>query len=70
MDMKESISSLIFAGPRCSDIPELLAIRDIFQKKYGKDFVAAATDLRPDSGVNRLVYNPFSFMFLLILVIV
>ena len=59
MDMKEAISSLIFAGPRCSDIPELLAIRDIFQKKYGKDFVAAATDLRPDSGVNRLVYNPF-----------
>ena len=57
--MKEAISSLIFAGPRCSDIPELLAIRDIFQKKYGKDFVAAATDLRPDSGVNRLVYNPF-----------
>ncbi|CAO2829469.1 unnamed protein product [Amaranthus hypochondriacus] len=60
VDMKESISSLIFAGPRCSDIPELLAIRDIFQKKYGKDFVAAATDLRPDSGVNRLLIEKLS----------
>lgn len=59
-DLKEAISSLIFAGPRCSDIPELLAIRDIFQKKYGKDFVSAATDLRPDSGVNRLLIEKLS----------
>uniref|UniRef100_A0A7C9ATI4 IST1-like protein n=1 Tax=Opuntia streptacantha TaxID=393608 RepID=A0A7C9ATI4_OPUST len=61
-DLKEAISSLIFAGPRCSDIPELLAIRDIFQKKYGKDFVAAATDLRPDSGVNRLLIEKLSLL--------
>lgn len=54
-DLKEGISSLIFAGPRCSELPELLAIRDVFQKKYGKDFVSAATDLRPNAGVNRLV---------------
>lgn len=59
-DLKEAISSIIFAGPRCSDIPELLAIRDIFQKKYGKDFVSAATDLRPDSGVNRLLIEKLS----------
>lgn len=54
-DLKEGISSLIFAAPRCSDIPELLQIRSIFEKKYGKDFVSAATDLRPDCGVNRTV---------------
>ncbi|XP_021747812.1 IST1-like protein [Chenopodium quinoa] len=59
-DLKEAISSLIFAGPRCSDIPELLAIQDIFQKKYGKDFVDSATDLRPDSGVNRLLIEKLS----------
>ncbi|KAL9244266.1 hypothetical protein vseg_018062 [Gypsophila vaccaria] len=59
-DLKEAISSLIFAAPRCSDIPELLAIRDIFLKKYGKDFVSAATDLRPDSGVNRLLVEKLS----------
>lgn len=55
MDLKEGISSLIFAAPRCSEIPELVALRDIFEKKYGKDFVGAATDLRPDCGVNRMV---------------
>ena len=54
-DLKEGISSLIFAAPRCSDIPELVKIQDIFEKKYGKDFVSAATDLRPNAGVNRMV---------------
>lgn len=55
MDLKEGIASLIFAAPRCSEIPELGDLRDIFVKKYGKDFVSAATDLRPTCGVNRMV---------------
>ncbi|KAI7731066.1 hypothetical protein M8C21_027052 [Ambrosia artemisiifolia] len=59
-DLKEGISSLIFAAPRCSEIPELVALRDIFEKKYGKDFVAAATDLRPDCGVNRMLIDKLS----------
>ncbi|KAG6619662.1 hypothetical protein I3842_Q089300 [Carya illinoinensis] len=59
-DLKEGIASLIFAAPRCSEIPELLAIRNIFEKKYGKDFVSAATDLRPDSGVNRMLIDKLS----------
>lgn len=44
-DLKEGISSLIFTAPRCSDIPELMVIKDVFEKKNGKDFVSAATDL-------------------------
>ncbi|XP_073027859.1 uncharacterized protein [Primulina eburnea] len=59
-DLKEGISSLIFAAPRCSEIPELLSIRDVFQKKYGKDFVSAATDLRPNAGVNRMLIEKLS----------
>ncbi|KAG6646370.1 hypothetical protein I3843_07G004900 [Carya illinoinensis] len=59
-DLKEGIASLIFAAPRCSEIPELLAIRNIFEKKYGKDFVSAATDLRPDGGVNRMLIDKLS----------
>lgn len=59
-DLKEGISSLIFAAPRCADIPELLAIRDIFKKKYGNDFVSAATDLRPSCGVNRMLIDKLS----------
>uniref|UniRef100_A0A6N2ML02 Glycoside hydrolase family 19 catalytic domain-containing protein n=1 Tax=Salix viminalis TaxID=40686 RepID=A0A6N2ML02_SALVM len=59
-DLKEGIASLIFASPRCSEIPELVALRKIFEKKYGKDFVSAATDLRPNSGVNRLLIDKLS----------
>ena len=54
-DLKEGISSLIFAAPRCSELPELSRMRDLFEKKYGKDFVAAAVDLRPNASVNNLV---------------
>ncbi|XP_054810184.1 uncharacterized protein LOC129311757 [Prosopis cineraria] len=59
-DLKEGIASLIFAAPRCSEIPELSALKDIFQKKYGRDFVSAATDLRPSCGVNRLLIDKLS----------
>ncbi|KAI3994569.1 hypothetical protein MKX01_028313 [Papaver californicum] len=59
-DLKEGICSLIFSAPRCSDIPELVQIRDIFEKKYGKDFVSAATELRPDCGVNLTLIEKLS----------
>ncbi|XVE87501.1 hypothetical protein DITRI_Ditri18aG0122800 [Diplodiscus trichospermus] len=59
-DLKEGIASLIFAAARCAEIPELVAIRNIFEKKYGKDFVSAATDLRPNCGVNRLLIDKLS----------
>ncbi|KZV23384.1 hypothetical protein F511_09129 [Dorcoceras hygrometricum] len=59
-DLKEGISSLLFAAPRCSEIPELLSIRDVFQKKYGRDFVSAATDLRPNASVNRMLIEKLS----------
>lgn len=63
LDLKEAISSLIFASPRCSDLPELLQIRQLFAAKYGKEFAAAAAELRPDCGVNRRVgiFLEFSF---------
>ncbi|KAI3938406.1 hypothetical protein MKW98_015305 [Papaver atlanticum] len=59
-DLKEGICSLIFSAPRCSDIPELAQLRDIFEKKYGKEFVSAATELRPDCGVNRTLIEKLS----------
>ncbi|ONK79851.1 uncharacterized protein A4U43_C01F10810 [Asparagus officinalis] len=59
-DLKEGISSLIYAAPRCSEIPELSRITEIFEKKYGKDFVSAARDLRPESGVNRMLIEKLS----------
>lgn len=60
MDLKESITSLIFAAPRCSDLPELLQVQYLFRAKYGKQFVAAATELQPDCGVNRMIIGKLS----------
>ena len=55
MELREAIASITFAAPRCSDVPDLLHIKNLFTTKYGKEFVAAVTELRPDSGVNRTV---------------
>jgi hypothetical protein len=66
LDLKEAISSLIFAAPRCADLPELQQVLALFSVKYGKEFVATATELRPDCGVNRRVmsYHMLSYCFL------
>ncbi|XP_061360746.1 uncharacterized protein LOC133304710 isoform X2 [Gastrolobium bilobum] len=53
LDLKEAISSVCFAAPRCADLPELLQVQLLFATKYGKEFLSAATELRPDCGVNR-----------------
>ncbi|KAI4375178.1 hypothetical protein MLD38_013082 [Melastoma candidum] len=53
LDLKEAISSVCFAAPRCADLPELLQVQISFASKYGKEFAAAATELMPDCGVNR-----------------
>lgn len=55
LDLKEAISSVCFAAPRCADLPELLQVQMLFAGKYGKEFVAAATELMPECGVNRQV---------------
>lgn len=61
VDLKEAIASVIFASPRCADIPELMDIRKHFTAKYGKEFISAAVELRPDCGVHRMV--SFFFFF-------
>ncbi|KAF8036392.1 hypothetical protein BT93_C2182 [Corymbia citriodora subsp. variegata] len=60
IDLKEAVASVVFASPRCSDIPELMDIRKHFTAKYGKDFISAAVELRPDCGVNRSLVEKLS----------
>ncbi|KAI6679591.1 hypothetical protein NL676_033472 [Syzygium grande] len=60
IDLKEAVSSVVFASPRCADIPELVDIRKHFTAKYGKDFISAAVELRPDCGVNRTLVEKLS----------
>lgn len=59
-DLKEAIASLIFAAPRCADLPELQEVRSIFSAKYGHEFTTAAVELRPGSGVNRQIIEKLS----------
>ncbi|KAK2458766.1 hypothetical protein P8452_05311 [Trifolium repens] len=59
-ELREAIASIIFAAPRCSDIPDLLHIKNLFTTKYGKEFVSGISELRPDSGVNRTIIEKLS----------
>ncbi|XP_064982501.1 uncharacterized protein LOC135623448 isoform X2 [Musa acuminata AAA Group] len=34
VELQEAVASIIFASPRCSDLPELLHIRNLFSTKY------------------------------------
>ncbi|KAJ0799700.1 putative vacuolar protein sorting-associated protein Ist1 [Helianthus annuus] len=60
IDLKEAITSVIFAAPRCSDITELADVKKNFTAKYGKEFVSAAIELRPDCGVSRMLVEKLS----------
>ncbi|XP_047342369.1 IST1 homolog [Impatiens glandulifera] len=60
LDLKEAISSVCFAAPRCADLPELQQVQMMFVSKYGKEFVAAATELMPECGVNRQIIELLS----------
>nr|XP_029122334.1 IST1 homolog isoform X1 [Elaeis guineensis] len=59
-ELQEAVASIIFASPRCSDLPELMQVRNLFAAKYGKEFVSAASELRPDSSVNRTIIEKLS----------
>uniref|UniRef100_A0A7N0UY69 IST1-like protein n=1 Tax=Kalanchoe fedtschenkoi TaxID=63787 RepID=A0A7N0UY69_KALFE len=60
IDLKEAVTSVMFASPRCADLPELHDVRKHFQAKYGKEFTTAAVELRPGCGVSRLMIEKLS----------
>ncbi|KAF5203330.1 Ist1-like protein [Thalictrum thalictroides] len=60
LDLKEAISSVCFAAPRCADLPELQQVQMLFASKYGREFISAATELMPDCGVNRQIIELLS----------
>ncbi|KAF8399139.1 hypothetical protein HHK36_015004 [Tetracentron sinense] len=59
-ELKEAISSLLFAASRCGEFPELQAIREVFISRYGKEFVAGAVGLRNNCGVNLKIIQKLS----------
>ncbi|PHU11579.1 hypothetical protein BC332_18509 [Capsicum chinense] len=60
IDLKEAITSVVFASPRCGDITELVDVRKHLTAKYGKEFINAAIELRPSCGVSRMLVEKLS----------
>ncbi|KAJ8445352.1 hypothetical protein Cgig2_010710 [Carnegiea gigantea] len=59
-ELKEAISSLIFAASRCGEFPELQQIRALFTSRYGKEFTSRAVELRNNCGVNPKMIQKMS----------
>lgn len=55
-ELREAISTLLFAASRCGEFPELQEIRALFTSRYGKEFVNRAIELRNNCGVNARVW--------------
>ncbi|XP_061337590.1 uncharacterized protein LOC133284562 isoform X2 [Gastrolobium bilobum] len=62
-DIKEAISSLIFASARCGDLPELSVIRKLFGQRYGERFVTTAVELCPGNLVNKQLKENLSVKY-------
>ncbi|XP_010681608.2 uncharacterized protein LOC104896550 isoform X1 [Beta vulgaris subsp. vulgaris] len=61
-ELQEAIASIIFAASRCSDLPDLLQVKNLFTAKYGKEFISAVSELRPDTSVNRTIIEKLSLI--------
>ncbi|XP_049365033.1 uncharacterized protein LOC125829863 isoform X1 [Solanum verrucosum] len=59
-ELKEAISSLIFAASRCGEFPELQELRAIFTSRFGKEFAGRAVELRNNCGVNPKMIQKLS----------
>ncbi|XP_058108009.1 uncharacterized protein LOC131251345 [Magnolia sinica] len=59
-ELHEAIASVIFAASRCGESPELNEIRSVFTSRYGKDFAAAAVELRSNCRVNTKMIQKMS----------
>ncbi|OMO65143.1 hypothetical protein COLO4_31517 [Corchorus olitorius] len=54
-DIKEAVSTLIFAAAWCGDLPELQTIRKLFKERYGSKFIQRITEPNPENHVNSQV---------------
>ncbi|QCE12955.1 uncharacterized protein LOC114184194 [Vigna unguiculata] len=60
VDLKETLSSLIFASSRCGDFPELHKIREILTSRFGKEFAEHAVELHKNNRVNSKMIQKLS----------
>ncbi|KAJ0094431.1 hypothetical protein Patl1_16467 [Pistacia atlantica] len=60
IELREPISTLLFAASRCGEFPELQEIRALFTSRYGKEFVNRAIELRNNCAVNARMIQKLS----------
>ncbi|KAF7124381.1 hypothetical protein RHSIM_Rhsim12G0082500 [Rhododendron simsii] len=51
-ELKEAVSSLVYAARRCGQFPELQEMRMIFTSRFGKEIVTCAIELRNNCRVH------------------
>ncbi|KAL3637814.1 hypothetical protein CASFOL_018262 [Castilleja foliolosa] len=59
-ELKETVSTLIFAASRCGDFPELHEIRVLFTSMFGKEFAKSSVELRNNCQVYPKMIQRFS----------
>ncbi|XP_074364825.1 uncharacterized protein LOC141705849 [Apium graveolens] len=59
-DIKEAVSTLVFASARCGDLPELRKLRNLFGKRYGQKNTKIALELLPGNLVNQTIKENLS----------
>ncbi|KAI3778933.1 hypothetical protein L2E82_08323 [Cichorium intybus] len=59
-ELKEAVSDLLYAAPRCGEFPELQEIREILTSRFGKEFVNGAIELRRNCGVSQKMVQKLS----------
>ncbi|WVZ60236.1 hypothetical protein U9M48_010286 [Paspalum notatum var. saurae] len=59
-ELREAAAGLVYAAARCGDLPELQEVRGILAAKFGREFVAAASELRSGCGVNPKIVQKLS----------
>ncbi|KAI3731619.1 hypothetical protein L1987_62808 [Smallanthus sonchifolius] len=59
-ELKEAVSSLLYAAPRCGEFPELQEVREILTSRYGKEFANGAMELRSNCRVNTRMIQKLS----------
>ncbi|KAG7962226.1 hypothetical protein I3843_09G055300 [Carya illinoinensis] len=59
-DVKEAVSTLVFAAAWFGDLPELQIIRKLFGERYGHIFTKPSVDMCPGSLVNQEIRKKLS----------
>ncbi|KAK1416156.1 hypothetical protein QVD17_31944 [Tagetes erecta] len=59
-ELKEAVSSLLYAAPRCGEFPELKEIRAILTARFGMELVNGSTELKSNNGVSQKMIQKLS----------